>query len=60
MVCLLVMQHGLHQQPLAVSGRKILKKAAESGVEFWTVETEMETDGISLLFYHDMTGCFLR
>lgn len=63
MVCLLVMQHGLHQQLLSVPGRKTkdrLKKAAESGVEFWVAETGMEADGISLLSYHDMTGCFLR
>lgn len=63
MVCLLVMQHGLHQQPLSVSGRKTkdrLKKAAESGVEFWAAETGMEADGISLLSYHNMTRCILQ
>lgn len=63
MVCLFVTQHGVGQQPLSVPGRKTkdrLKKAAESGVEFWVAETGMEADGISLLSYHDMTGCFLR
>lgn len=63
MVCLLVMQHGLHQQPLSVSGRKTkdrLKKAAESGVEFWVAEIGMEADGIRLLSYHDMTRCILQ
>lgn len=62
-VCLLFMQHGVGQQPLSVSGGKTkdrLKKAAESGIEFWEAETGMEADGISLLSYHDMTGCFLQ
>ena len=63
MVCLLVTQHGVGQHPLAVSGRKTkdrLKKAAESGVEFWMAETGMEADGISLLSCYDMTGRILQ
>jgi len=57
MILLLVCQADIKAEQISFKGKTSdeIKKAVEAGVEIWTVEMQMDVDGINLLSYQNIT-----